>query len=41
MILPEDRKERSERVYNDRVKNARRIEERFEEIYLELDGMLE
>lgn len=41
MILPEDRKERSERVYNYRVKNARPIEERFEEFYLELDGMLE
>ena len=41
MIFPDNGKERSELVYDYRVKNARPIEERFEEFYLELDGMLE
>ena len=40
MKLPEDGKERSELIYDHRVKNARPIEERFKEFYLELDGML-
>ena len=41
MVFPDNGKERSELVYDYRVKNARPIEERFEEFYLELDGMLE
>ena len=41
MMLPGDGKERSELVYDHRVKNARPIKERFEEFYLELDEMLE
>ena len=41
IILPEDGNKRSELVYDHRVKNARPIEEWFEEFYLELDGMLE
>ena len=40
MMLPEDGKEKSELVYDHRVKNVRPIEERFKEFYLELDGML-
>ena len=35
MMLPGDGKERSELVYDHRVKNARPIKERFEEFYLE------
>lgn len=41
MILPDNGKERSELVYDYRVKNARPIEKRFEEFYLELDETLE